>query len=205
MNSAPTQPDYILVIKGKPEGPFTLAQLKEMGIKADDFVKTTDMDDYKQAHEVVELRQILGFKKQVLLQYFGSFDQRLLASAIDTFMVSGVCILAVFFASLFISENIFKLSLLLGLLVIIPLVNLVYHIIMESSPKQGTYGKQLLGIKVCDLQGEPINTAHAAGRNFAKILSTLTFFLGYLYSFFNDKKQCLHDVVAGTLVVKDRL
>lgn len=199
------QTEYILVIKGKPEGPFSLAQLKEMGIKADDFVKTTDMDDYKQAHEVVELRKILGFKKQVLLQYFGSFDQRLLASAIDTFMVAGVCILAVFFASLFISENIFKLSLLLGLLVIIPLVNLVYHIIMESSPKQGTYGKQLLGIKVCDLQGAPITTSHAAGRNFAKILSTLTFFLGYLYSFFNDKKQCLHDVVAGTLVVKDRL
>lgn len=199
------QTEYILVIKGKPEGPFTLAQLKEMGIKADDFVKTTDIDDYKQAHEVAELRQILGFKKQVLLQYFGSFDQRLLASAIDTFMVAGVCILVVFFASLFISENIFKLSLLLGLLVIIPLVNLVYHIVMESSPKQGTYGKQLLGIKVCDLQGEPITTAHAAGRNFAKILSTLTFFLGYLYSFFNEKKQCLHDVIAGTLVVKDRL
>lgn len=199
------QTEYILVVKGKPEGPFTLAQLKEMKIKADDFVKTTDMDDYKQAHEVAELRQILGFKKQVLLQYFGSFDQRLLASAIDTFMVSGVCILAVFFASLFISGNIFKLSLLLGLLVIIPLVNLVYHIIMESSSKQGTYGKQLLGIKVCDLQGEPISCTHAAGRNFAKILSTLTFFLGYLYSFFNTQKQCLHDIVAGTLVVKDRL
>jgi uncharacterized RDD family membrane protein YckC len=199
------QTEYILVIKGKPEGPFTLAQLKEMSIKADDFVKTTDMDDYKQAHEVAELREILGFKKEVLLQYFGSFDQRLLASAIDTFMVSGVCILAVFFASLFISENIFRLSLLLGLLVIIPLVNLVYHIVMESSPKQGTYGKQLLGIKVCDLQGEPITTTHAAGRNFAKILSTLTLFLGYLYSFFNERKQCLHDIVAGTLVVKDRL
>jgi uncharacterized RDD family membrane protein YckC len=199
------QTKYILVIKGKPEGPFTLAQLKDMGIKADDFVKTTNMDDYKQAHEVAELREILGFKKQVLLQYFGSFDQRLLASALDAFLVAGVCILAVFFASLFISENIFKLSLLLGLLVIIPLVNLVYHIIMESSSQQGTYGKQILGIKVCDLQGERITIGHAAGRNFAKTLSALTLFLGYLYSFFNAQKQCLHDVVAGTLVVKDRL
>ncbi|GAB2984414.1 hypothetical protein GCM10027049_22750 [Mucilaginibacter puniceus] len=199
------QTEYILVIKGKPEGPFTLAQLQEMGIKADDFVKTTNMDDYKQAHEVAELREILGFKKQVLLQYYGSFDQRLLASAIDAFIVSGVCILVVFVASLFISSNIFNLALLFGLLLIIPLVNLVYHIIMESSPKQGTYGKQLLGLKVCDLQGEPLTTSHAAGRNLAKILSNLTLYLGYLYSFFNEKKQCLHDVVAGTLVVKDRL
>jgi uncharacterized RDD family membrane protein YckC len=197
--------NYILVIKGKPEGPFTLVQLKEMGIKADDFVKTDAMSDYKQAHEVAELRQILGFKKQVLLQYFGSFDQRLLASAIDTFIISGVCILVVFVASLFISSNIFNLALLFSLLLIIPFVNLIYHIVMESSPKQGTYGKQLLGLKVCDLQGERITTSHAAGRNFAKILSNLTLYLGYLYSFFNDKKQCLHDVVAGTLVVKDRL
>ncbi|MEO8885967.1 MAG: RDD family protein [Mucilaginibacter sp.] len=196
---------YLLVINGKPEGPFTLAELKARPIKPDDFVKTDAMDDYKQAHEVAELREILGFKKQVLLQYFGSFDQRLLASAIDGFMVSGVCIVAVLIASVFITNTIFRLSVLLGLLVIIPLVNLVYHIIMESSAKQGTYGKQLLAIKVCDMEGLPLTRAHATGRNLAKIISVLTLFTGYLYSFFNPQKQCLHDVIAGTLVVKDRL
>ncbi|HEY0245704.1 MAG TPA: RDD family protein, partial [Mucilaginibacter sp.] len=85
------------------------------------------------------------------------------------------------------------------------LVKLGYHIVMESSPKQGTYGKQLLRIKVCDLHGNRISLAQSAGRNLAKILSVLTLFIGYLYCFFNKQQQCLHDVIAGTLVAKDRL
>jgi uncharacterized RDD family membrane protein YckC len=88
---------------------------------------------------------------------------------------------------------------------IIPIVNFIYHVVMEASPKQGTYGKQILKIKVTDLQGERIGVAQSLGRNVAKILSALTLFIGYLYSFFNSKQQCLHDVVAGTLVIKDRL
>jgi uncharacterized RDD family membrane protein YckC len=76
---------------------------------------------------------------------------------------------------------------------------------MESSAKQGTYGKQILKIKVCDLQGDRISVVHAAGRNAAKIFSILTLFTGYLYSFFNKQQQCLHDRIAGTLVMKDRL
>jgi uncharacterized RDD family membrane protein YckC len=43
------------------------------------------------------------------------------------------------------------------------------------------------------------------GRNLAKIFSVLTFFIGYLLSFFNKEQQCLHDMIAGTLVMKDRL
>jgi uncharacterized RDD family membrane protein YckC len=76
---------------------------------------------------------------------------------------------------------------------------------MEASPKQATYGKQILKIKVTNMQGERIDFAKSFGRNLAKILSVLTLFFGYLYSFFNSKQQCLHDVVAGTLVIKDRL
>jgi len=29
--------------------------------------------------------------------------------------------------------------------------------------------------------------------------------VGYIICFFNKKQQCLHDMIAGTLVVKDRL
>jgi uncharacterized RDD family membrane protein YckC len=76
---------------------------------------------------------------------------------------------------------------------------------MEASPKQGTYGKQLLKIRVCDMQGQRITLVHAAGRNSAKIITVLTLFIGYLFSFFNKKQQCLHDMLANTLIVKDRL
>jgi uncharacterized RDD family membrane protein YckC len=197
---------YLLVINGKPKGPFTIEQLKDLKIKPGDFVRTELMDDYKEAHEVAELRELLGFKERPLIpQYFGSFDQRLLASALDWFLVSGVCIIPAFMIAVFADNKLIRISLAFGLLVIIPVVNFIYHVIMESSPKQGTYGKQLLHIKVCDMEGRPISLSHAAGRNSAKILSVLTLFVGYLFSFFNKQQQCLHDMIAGTLVMKDRL
>jgi uncharacterized RDD family membrane protein YckC len=197
--------NYTLVINGKPEGPFTIEELKARQIKPGDFVKTETMDDYKEAHEVAELRRLFGFQKQALLQYFGSFDQRATAAVIDWFLVSTVCAVLAFTITIFLSDKIALIAVALSLLVVIPIVNLIYHIIMEGSPKQGTYGKQILKIRVCDMQGEPITMSHAAGRNFAKVLSVLTLGVGYLYCFFNKQQQCLHDRVADTLVVKDRL
>jgi len=197
---------YLLVINGKPEGPFGLEQLKGLNIKPGDFLKTGDMDDFKEAHEIAELRELLGFNRQALIpQYFAGFDQRLLASALDWFFVSGACIIITFAASLFIDDKTSRIAIAFSLLIVIPIVNLIYHIIMEGSAKQGTYGKQLLKIKVCDLQGYPLRFAHAAGRNLAKALSVSPLFIGYLFSFFNKQQQCLHDMIAGTLVMKDRL
>ncbi|WP_214071392.1 RDD family protein [Mucilaginibacter sp. dw_454] len=196
---------YILVINGKPEGPFSIDELKTRQIKPTDFVKTTAMDDYKEAHEVAELRELFGFKQQVLLQYYASFDQRATAAMVDWLIASAVCILPSFAITFFISDQLIGLGLALSMFALIPLVNLVYHIVMESSPKQATYGKQLLKVKVCDMQGNRLTLTHAAGRNVAKLLSVLTLFVGYLYAFFNKQQQCLHDRVAETLVIRDRL
>jgi uncharacterized RDD family membrane protein YckC len=197
--------NYTLVINGKPEGPFTIEELQARQIKPGDFVKTDAMSDYKEAHEVAELRQLFGFEKQALLQYFGSFDQRVTAAVIDWFLVATACAVPAFIATAFLSDRIALLSVAVGLLVVIPVVNLIYHIVMESSNRQGTYGKQILKIRVCDMQGGRITTAHAAGRNLAKVFSVLTLGIGYLMAFFNKQQQCLHDKIAGTLVVKDRL
>jgi uncharacterized RDD family membrane protein YckC len=196
---------YFLVINGKPEGPFSIDELRARKIKPGDFVKTATMDDYKEAHEIAELRDLFGFQKQVLLQYYGSFDQRATAAVWDWLFVSAACIIPAFVITFFISDQMIGLGLAASLLVIIPIVNLVYHIVMESSVKQATHGKRIIKIRVCDMEGNRLTPTHAAGRNLAKVLSVLTLFIGYLYAFFNKQQQCLHDVVAGTLVVKDRL
>jgi uncharacterized RDD family membrane protein YckC len=201
----PTVNKYILVINGKPEGPYSIAELKERQIKPGDFVKTDTMDDYKEAHEVPELRQLFGFKEQVFLQYYASFDQRATAAVLDWFFVSAACAVPAFVVSLFVSNRVIGLGIAFSLLVVIPLANLIYHIVTEASAKQATYGKRILKIKVCDMQGKRLTPAHAAGRNFAKVLSVLTLFVGYLMAFFNKQQQCLHDRIAGTLVIKDRL
>ena len=206
MKTSDSSTSYLLVVNGKPQGPYTVEELKEHRIQSNDFVRSAEMEDYKEAHEVAELRHLLGFSTaHVIPQYFAGFDQRLLASALDWFMILGVFICLEFITLLIITDKPMQMIIVFSTLAIIPVVKLIYHIIMESSAKQGTYGKQILHIKVCDMQGERISIGKAIFRNCAKLLSVLTLFIGYLFSFFNRQQQCLHDMVAKTLVIKDRL
>lgn len=80
----------------------------------------------------------------------------------------------------------------------------LYYAIMESSPWQATLGKKTMGIKVTDLNGNRISFGRATGRYFAKFISTIILFIGYIMAGFTQKKQALHDMIAGTLVVRGR-
>ena len=206
LNDTTATAEYTLVINGKPEGPFSIAELKSRGIKPGDFIKTPQMDDYKEAHEVAELRQLFGFSKQPIpLQYFGSFDQRLLATAIDWFIVSGGFIILAFIGVASTQDQMTRYIITGIALVIIPIAKFIYHVVMESSAKQATIGKQLLRIRVCDLFGDRITTGTAITRHVAKLLSLAPLFIGYIIAFFTKQQQCLHDMIAGTLITKDRL
>lgn len=77
----------------------------------------------------------------------------------------------------------------------------LYFAIMESSKLQGTVGKLAMGIKVTTMEGAKISFLRATGRYFAKIISGLIFLIGYIIAGFTAKKQALHDMIAGTLVV----
>ncbi len=80
--------------------------------------------------------------------------------------------------------------------------NWFYSAGMESSAKQGTVGKILMDIKVVDLYGRRVSFFVATNRFFAKYLSALLLFVGYLMILFDAKNQGLHDKIARTLVVK---
>lgn len=82
------------------------------------------------------------------------------------------------------------------------LIGWIYFATMESSSKQGTFGKMALGIKVTDMDGNKISFGKASGRFFGKILSALILFIGFLMVGFTKKKQGLHDIMADTLVLK---
>lgn len=77
-----------------------------------------------------------------------------------------------------------------------------YFATMESSDTRATLGKMAIRIAVCDLNGEPVSFWRATGRYFGKIVSNITLFIGYLMAGFTEKKQGLHDIMAGCLVVK---
>jgi uncharacterized RDD family membrane protein YckC len=84
----------------------------------------------------------------------------------------------------------------------VTVISWLYFALMESSGSQGTLGKRLLGIRVTDLQGGRIGFGKATGRYFGKILSGMVFMVGFLMAGFTEKKQALHDMLAGTLVVR---
>jgi len=76
-----------------------------------------------------------------------------------------------------------------------------YYAGFESSRHQATFGKQAIGIKVTDLAGRRIGFGRALGRWCAALLSYLTLYIGFFMAGFTERKQALHDYVAGTLVV----
>jgi uncharacterized RDD family membrane protein YckC len=78
----------------------------------------------------------------------------------------------------------------------------LYFSLQESSVQQATLGKRALGIKVTDLEGRRVSFGRATGRYFAKILSVLICYVGFIMAGFTDRKQALHDMIAGTLVVR---
>jgi len=73
---------------------------------------------------------------------------------------------------------------------------------MESSPLQATLGKWLVGIYVTDMEGNRIGFGKATGRFFSKIISAIILTVGYWLAGFTAKKQALHDMIAGSLVLK---
>ncbi len=82
------------------------------------------------------------------------------------------------------------------------LLNWLYSAFLQSSSKQGTLGQMALGLKVTDIGGGRISFARATGRHFATIITGFTLTIGYLVMLFTEKRQTLHDLIAGTVVVR---
>ena len=91
---------------------------------------------------------------------------------------------------------------LIGLVAVLPLV-LTYYPLMEASPWQATLGKRMTGLTVVTLRGERMGVLRAFSRYFAKFVSGLFFGIGFLMVAWTERRRGLHDMIAGTLVVRD--
>lgn len=140
-------------------------------------------------------------KSSKKIEYAG-FGLRFVALVIDIIIICGVILVvaAPFIGQRFgqmerlILEKIFKLLMFLFVW--------LYFAWMESSEKQATFGKQIVGIQVTDEKGNRISFDKATARFFGKGLSGLIFYIGFFMAAFTEKKQALHDMLAGCLVIK---
>ena len=78
----------------------------------------------------------------------------------------------------------------------------LYEALLTSSSWQGTVGKRVLQLRVTDELGNRIGFGRATGRFFAKILSSMFFCIGFIMVGLTDRKRGLHDMLAGTLVMR---
>jgi len=121
---------------------------------------------------------------------YSGFWRRFIAAAIDSLILG---IPALIFTGL--SRN-YATSMIAG-----AILGFFYYPIFESSIMSATPGKALMGMTVVNLAGERINYKTALIRFFSRYLSLLLLYVGYLMQPFTKKKQTLHDMIAGTVVV----
>jgi uncharacterized RDD family membrane protein YckC len=106
----------------------------------------------------------------------------------------------------FTQQGLLMVGGIIGLIMLAILFNIVmnwlYYALMESSKFGGTLGKMAVSIKVVDMEGNRITFGRATGRYFARIVTNLTFLIGYIIAGFTEKKQALHDLIASCIVIQ---
>lgn len=81
-------------------------------------------------------------------------------------------------------------------------ISWLYFAATESGPHRASPGKRALRLQVLTAAAEErISFLRATGRWAARYLSLLLLLIGYLMQPFTARKQALHDLIAGTVVV----
>jgi uncharacterized RDD family membrane protein YckC len=134
---------------------------------------------------------------------YAGFWRRFVAFVVDSIILGipvSIILTAVLFAAL--PESIHTAASATVRFLVSVVFSWLYYTLLESSRAQATPGKMLLGIVVIDLPGQRISWARANARYWSKYISAIIFYIGYIMAGFTSKKQALHDMIAGTLVIK---
>lgn len=76
----------------------------------------------------------------------------------------------------------------------------LYYALMESR-LGATVGKYILNLRVTDENCAFLSFKRASGHAFARFLSIIPFLTGYLMAIFTEKRQTLHDLITGCIVI----
>ena len=78
----------------------------------------------------------------------------------------------------------------------------LYDFLMIFSPIHATVGKLLMKIKVVDSDGYSISSVGAFMRSLLKFASVFLWLLPWFLAIFTKKKQAVHDLLVGTVVIE---
>jgi uncharacterized RDD family membrane protein YckC len=80
-------------------------------------------------------------------------------------------------------------------------ISMLYFTYFHGTTGQ-TFGKMIFGLKVVQATGENMTLGIGFLRWVGYIISTVVFYLGFVWVAFDGKKQGWHDKIAGTVVVR---
>ncbi|TCV92431.1 putative RDD family membrane protein YckC [Luteibacter rhizovicinus] len=84
----------------------------------------------------------------------------------------------------------------------------IYYAAFECSKWQATPGKLAVGLRVTDMQGERLSFGRSIGRNAVRLVNVVIWLIPmicYLVAAWTERKQGVHDMLAGTLVLQGRV
>lgn len=140
------------------------------------------------------IRCLALFLDSLILMAFSCFNGTVVAAVLfGVYATSGKNLAAMKTSAIFLQVANGLLGLIEGWL---------YHAFLESSEWQATLGKKWCGLRVCDFQGERLTLLKASIRYVGRFISAGACWVGYFMAAFTQKKQALHDIIAGTVVVK---
>lgn len=87
------------------------------------------------------------------------------------------------------------------------IVGFIYYVLFEASAWQATPGKRLLRLRVCDMRGVRLGLGRSAARNAVRLTNLIIVlipFVCYMAAGFTQRRQGLHDLLAGALVLNGR-
>jgi len=218
-SASETAAEYYYAQSGVAVGPVALSVLKMLAqtgtLQSEDLVWREGDQTGTPARQVPALAPMFTS----ILQYaaprpieskFAGFWIRFGAWVVDTIIIAVTILIAAVAAGFVLSalmaaadapgREIYEAGQLTGFLIGF-LTQWFYYAFFESSAKQATPGKIAVGIMVVSENGQRISFGRATGRFFGKYISGLILCIGYFMAGWTQKKQALHDLMAGTLVV----
>ncbi|HEV8309245.1 MAG TPA: RDD family protein [Methylomirabilota bacterium] len=126
------------------------------------------------------------------------FWRRTFALAADVVVVWGLLVVGDFLAVPLARWPLLERAFEAAYILVVPAA---YFILMHGTGGR-TLGKMLAGVRVVAESGEAIGYPRALARQAAWVLSTILFLVGHLAVAVRRDKRALHDLVAGTRVIR---
>lgn len=82
-------------------------------------------------------------------------------------------------------------------------ISIAYFALLESGTQGATFGKRWMNIRIINIDQGTLNHVLALWRLFLFILSLLSLGLIFLLQPFTTRKQALHDMITGTIVIRN--